>query len=91
MTPKTAAKKTATPKKPTPRKVAPKRQHRARRPNRPPAICRGPFIGDFNQLDAKHGLDTIDREEVGEAFAALTEAAGLGAETDALFDAWRDF
>jgi hypothetical protein len=49
------------------------------------------FIGDFNQLDAKHGLDTIDREEVGEAFAALTEAAGLGDETDALFDAWRDF
>lgn len=50
------------------------------------------FIGDFNALDAKQGLDTIDREETAEAFAQLADAAGFTRdEADELFAAWRDF
>ncbi|MBK9032677.1 MAG: hypothetical protein IPL61_15620 [Myxococcales bacterium] len=50
------------------------------------------LITTFNALDGKHGLDTIDREEIGEAFHGLAAVAGVADATAAAwFDRWRDF
>lgn len=50
------------------------------------------FIDVFNAIDGKTGLDTIDREEIGDAFHELATGAGFTPkEAEAWFDAWRDF
>ncbi len=47
------------------------------------------FVDGFNAFD---DVDTIDREEIGEAFFGLARAAGIpDAEAASWFDAWRDF
>ncbi|MGZ3422622.1 MAG: hypothetical protein ACXVEE_32460 [Polyangiales bacterium] len=50
------------------------------------------MIETFNALDEKHDLDTVDREEVGDAFFGLATIAGVpAADAEAWFDRWRDF
>jgi hypothetical protein len=50
------------------------------------------FVAVFNKLDSKHGLDTIDREEIGDAFFDLASSAGISAPAaEKWFDSWRDF
>ena len=50
------------------------------------------FVAAFNKLDAKHGLDTIDREEIGAAFFELATSAGISVPVaEEWFDSWRDF
>ncbi len=50
------------------------------------------LVDAFNRLDARDGLDTVDREEIGEAFFALATRAGVDDPTAAAwFDRWRDF
>lgn len=51
------------------------------------------LVDTLNVLDGKHGLDTIRREEAGEAFLSLAERfPKLDAKTaETWFDAWRDF
>ncbi len=50
------------------------------------------MVEAFNALDDKHGLDTVDCEEIGEAFFQLASDAGV-TEDDATdwFDRWRNF
>ena len=48
------------------------------------------FVGEFNHLAA--GIDTIRRDEAGDAFLGLAARAGIPAEqADEWFDEWRDF
>ncbi|MCB9574360.1 MAG: hypothetical protein H6709_19950 [Kofleriaceae bacterium] len=50
------------------------------------------LVDAFNRLGDRHGLDTVDREEVGEAFLTLSRRAGIDdATSGAWFDAWREF
>jgi len=52
------------------------------------------FVEAFNALDEKHGLDTLHREEIGDAFHDLCRQTGgvVSAETEERwFDAWREF
>lgn len=50
------------------------------------------LVDAFNRIDAKDGLDTVDREEIGEAFFALAALAGVDVATaEAWFDRWREF
>ncbi|MCE9574371.1 MAG: hypothetical protein K8W52_14585, partial [Deltaproteobacteria bacterium] len=50
------------------------------------------FVAVFNAIDAKTGIDTIDREEIAEAFIGLASEAGLDpAVAEARLDEWRDF
>lgn len=47
------------------------------------------FVDAFNAFD---DVDTVDREEIGEAFFGLAHAAGIGDdEAASWFDEWRDF
>lgn len=50
------------------------------------------LVRALNRLDGRHGLDTVRREEAGEAFSALASSMGVDdARAEAWFDAWRDF
>ncbi|MET7337058.1 hypothetical protein [Nonomuraea sp. NPDC005650] len=51
------------------------------------------FVDRLNDLDGRHGLiDTLRREEAGDAFVALATRAGVPAgEAGSWFDEWRDF
>jgi len=46
----------------------------------------------LNRLDEKYDIDTIRREQAGEAFFELARALGVGDEqASRWFDEWRDF
>ncbi|MFC6018813.1 hypothetical protein ACFP2T_21705 [Plantactinospora solaniradicis] len=51
------------------------------------------LVDALNRADEKYGLiDTVNREEAGDAFAGLARRAGVPAEqADSWFDEWRDF
>ena len=50
------------------------------------------LVDVFNRIDAKHGIDTVEREEVGAAFFALAALAGIDdGAAEAWFDRWRTF
>jgi hypothetical protein len=50
------------------------------------------FVEAFNEIEAWHGIDTVAREVVGDAFGELAKIAGVPAETAAQWlDAWREF
>ncbi|MEV1167596.1 hypothetical protein [Nonomuraea sp. NPDC049784] len=51
------------------------------------------FVETLNALDERHGLiDTLRREEAGDAFMGLAERAGVPAgEVGSWFDEWRAF
>ncbi|MBK8258645.1 MAG: hypothetical protein IPK82_39050 [Polyangiaceae bacterium] len=50
------------------------------------------MIVELNRLDDKRSIDTIRREEAGDAFMQLAEEAGVAKETaEKWFDAWREF
>lgn len=39
------------------------------------------FIAVFNAIDAKHSIDTMEREEIWEAFCKLAELAAVDAKS----------
>jgi hypothetical protein len=51
------------------------------------------LIDTLNRIDRKHGfIDTLRREEAGDAFAVLASRADVPAPlADQWFDDWRDF
>ncbi|MGW0197721.1 hypothetical protein [Nonomuraea sp. NPDC003201] len=51
------------------------------------------FVERLNDLDGRHGMiDTLRREEAGDAFMALAARAGVpSGEAGSWFDEWRDF
>jgi hypothetical protein len=51
------------------------------------------MVERLNRLDDRYGfIDTLRREEAGDAFAGLAQRAGVPAdEAAAWFDDWRDF
>ncbi len=50
------------------------------------------LVGVFNVIEGETGIDTIDREEIAEAFFGLAENAKIAGDTaEAWFDAWREF
>jgi hypothetical protein len=52
----------------------------------------GGFVRTLNRLNERHDLDTICRDEAGEAFLALASDAGVDEpQASAWFDQWRDF
>jgi hypothetical protein len=50
------------------------------------------FVEAFNEIEAWHGIDTVAREVVADAFTELARIAGVDAEVAARWlDAWREF
>ncbi len=50
------------------------------------------FVAVFNTMDSGEGIDTVDREQIFDAFMGLADRAGLDGDRYAQqFDAWRDF
>ena len=50
------------------------------------------FIAIFNEIDKKHHIDTLEREEIWEAFKILAELTPLSVnEIEDIFEDLRDF